>query len=249
MRRSISIVRGAALALLAVAALCPAASAQQLIVNGGFETGLSSWTVADQAGGSGSWFVQTGTGSPLNGFPVASPPEGTFAAMTDQGGPGSHVLYQDFIVPTGVVVGALGFEHYINNTAGAFLSPDTLDFSGAGNQQARVDIMTTTADPFSVAAGDVLMNIFQTMPGDPAVSGYNPVNADVTALLQAHAGQTLRLRFAEVDNQLFFSYGVDRVGLTVRVQDVPEPGTVAFGLSGSFLGLGLLARRRRLTRR
>jgi hypothetical protein len=239
------------LTLLAVAALCPVASAQQLIVNGGFEINggagtsvLNNWTVADAAGGDGSWFAQTGTSSPVNAFAVPAPPEGSFAAMTDQGGPGSHVLYQDFVVPTGVVVGVLGFDHYINNQAGTFFSPDTLDFSGAENQQARVDIMTTTADPFSVAAGDVLMNIFQTMPGDPAVSGYNSVNVDVAALLQAHAGQTLRLRFAEVDNQLFFAYGVDRVGLTVRTQDVPEPGSIAFVLSSGLLGVGAAIRRR-----
>ena len=39
------------------------------------------------------------------------------------------------------------------------------------NQQARVDIMEVGADPFSVAAGDVLQSLLQTNPGDPAISG------------------------------------------------------------------------------
>ena len=47
-----------------------------LITNGGFENGggsLTGWTETDQAAGSGSFFLQSGTGSPLNGFPVPAP--------------------------------------------------------------------------------------------------------------------------------------------------------------------------------
>src|SRR5256885_15667511 len=65
----------------------------ELITNGGFEAGggsLAGWTVTDQTGGSGSWYLQSGTVSPLNGFPVSAPPQATHAAMTGQRGPGSH---------------------------------------------------------------------------------------------------------------------------------------------------------------
>ena len=216
------------------------ARAAELLLNGGFEAGLTSWTVVDQPGGSGSWFSQTGTGSPLNGFLVPAPPEGSFAAMTDQGGPGSHVLYQDFLVPTTVTSATLEFQYYIQNLAGAFFTPDSLDFTVDPNQQARVDIITTTADPFSVLAADILLNLYQTMVGDPTESGYTLLSYDLTAFLQAHAGETLRLRFAEVDNQFFFANGVDAVSLDVAA--VPEPATLAL------LGIGLASaawRRRR----
>jgi len=63
--------------------------------------------------------------------------------MTDALGPGAHVLYQDFTVPTAPIgIGTLMFELFIGNRAGTFFSPATLDFSTpALNQQARVDIL------------------------------------------------------------------------------------------------------------
>src|SRR5215210_103479 len=85
----------ALMSLLALPAL-PGVASGATVANGGFGAGsFAGWSVANQAGGSGDWFVYTGTSTPLNGFPVAAPPEGTHAAVTDQGGPGSHVLYQD----------------------------------------------------------------------------------------------------------------------------------------------------------
>ena len=54
-----------------------------LISNGGFESGFSGWTRADQFGSDGTFFVQTGPSSPVNGFSVPAPPEGSKAAMTD----------------------------------------------------------------------------------------------------------------------------------------------------------------------
>jgi hypothetical protein len=232
---------------LAMAVARPAAA--QLITNGGFETGLTGWTVLDQVGGSGSWYSQTGTGSPLNGFPVAAPPQGSFAAMTDQGGPGVHVMYQDFVVPVNITSASFSYQQYINNQADDFYLRDKLDYTGNATfhkiQEARTDIITTTADPFSIAPADVLLNLFQTNPGDPLVSGYSVIGADVTAFLQAHAGETLRLRFAEGDNQLFLASGVDDVDFTITTHHVvPEASSVALLLGGA-LPFGFALRRRR----
>jgi hypothetical protein len=231
-----------------VAGVCVApapAWASSLLLNGGFEAGLAGWTVVDESGSSGTWFAQSSTLSPISGFGVPAPPEGTTAAMTDQANPGSHVLYQDFVVPLTVTVATLQFEYFIQNLNGAFITPASLDFLAGQNQQARVDIMTTTADPFSVAPGDVLFNVYQTLVGDPAVSGYSLISVDLTALLQSHLGETLRLRFAEVDNQFFFQNGVDAATLDVNAAvAVPEPATLT--LVG--LGLGAAWRRRRTSR-
>jgi len=121
------------------------------------------------------------------------------AAMTDAPGPGSHVLYQDFAATAGGA--ALSFALFIGNRASleggfaGFATPASLDFSTPTlNQQARVDILKNTADPFSVAPADVLANFYQTKAGDPLVSGYNTVTTNITALLAAHVGETLRLR-------------------------------------------------------
>ena len=54
--------------------------------------------------------------------------------MTDQCGPGSHVLYQDFVVPTVVTNRIAVFEKFVE-FPGAFSTPDTLDFNVSPNQQ------------------------------------------------------------------------------------------------------------------
>ena len=227
--------------LCAVGLAC-SVQAQDLITNGGFEVGFSGWTRVDQVGSEGTWAQQSGTLSPVNMFTVPGPTGGSNAAMTDAQGPGSHVLYQDFTVPLTLSVATLRFDLFINNHANAFFSPNTLDFSTPTlNQQIRIDIMTTTADPFSVAVADVLMNIYQSQPGNPLVSGYTTIMADLTALLAARPGQTLRLRIAEVDNVNFLNAGVDQVSLVI-----PEPGTVTLVLCAATLfGASILRKRRR----
>jgi hypothetical protein len=216
--------------------------AQQLITNGGFESGFAGWTRTDQTGSEGTWTQQSGTTSPVNGFSVPAPPGGTNAAMTDAQGPGTHVLYQNFVVPLTLSGATLQFDLYINNHASAFSSPSTLDFSTPTlNQQIRFDIMTTASDPFSVGASDVLLNVFQTQPGNALISGYNTIIADLTSLLSTHLGETLRLRFAEADNVNFLNAGLDNVSLLA----VPEPSSLSMALGGLSLFGALLVRRRR----
>src|SRR4029450_12300217 len=166
-----STVSTLAAAVIGFAAV-PPAHAVPSILNGGFESGFTSWTRADQLGSEGTFSLQSGTSSPVNGDPVPAPPGGTNAAMTDAAGPGAHVLFQDFVVTPGIAT--LSFALFIGNRASLFATPAlaTLDFSTpALNQQARVDILIGGTNPFSVAATDVLLNLFQTNPGDPLVSG------------------------------------------------------------------------------
>jgi hypothetical protein len=202
-----------------------------LISNGGFETGsLADWTAANQAGGSGSFFIQSGTGSPSNNFPVPAPPGGSFAAMTDQGGPGSHALLQSFTVDPGSVV-TLSFDLFRDNQAGAYFSPNSLDFTVNPNQQARVDILTSGAGAFDLGAA-VLDNVFQTNPGDPLVDrGYIHYSFDITSAVGS--GGTFQLRFDETDNQLFFALGVDNVDIE-ETAATPEPGTWVMLLTALF---------------
>jgi hypothetical protein len=215
--------------------LAATAEADPLILNGGFESGFSFWTRVDQLGSEGTFFLQTGTVSPVSGNSVPAPPGGTNAAMTDAFGPGSHILYQDFVVPaTGAL---LSFNLFIGNRADRFATPTpaSLDFSTpALNQQARVDILKAGTNPFSVAASDVLLNLYQTQVGNPLVSGYNAFNFDLTSLFTSNVGQTLRLRFAETDNLFTFQLGVDNVSLETAAV-IPEPQSIVF------LGTGLLA--------
>jgi hypothetical protein len=199
----------------------------QMIVNGGFEAGFTGWTRVDAIGSDGTFFLQSGTASPVNGFAVPPPPQGTTAAMTDAEAGGSHVLFQDFLVPASVGQTTLSFQAFIQNGAIDFFTPDHLEWSTPDlNQQARVDILLPGLDPFT---SDVLLNVFQTDPGDPLVSGYDLISADITSLLNTHPNETLRLRFAEVDNVNFFNFGVDDVRF-ITAQALPEPGTLLLAL-------------------
>ena len=195
-----------------------------VIANGGFEAGLSSWTVADQLGSEGTFFVQLGTTSPVNGTTVPAPPEGIRAAMSDAQGPGSHVLYQDFTVTGSIPAAILVFDLFIGNRDTDFFAPNSLDFSTpALDQQVRVDLLVGGSAPFSVAATDLLMNLYQTHPGDPLVSGYKQISVDITSVINGHLNTPLRLRFAEVDNVLTQQLGVDNVDIVAS--PVPEPST------------------------
>lgn len=177
--------------------------------NAGFEDDPSSlvdWSVVDQTGSNGSWFVQMGTFSPVSRLAVPAPPEGLQAAMTDQGGPGSHILFRDIALPPAAMV--LSFDLFLGNRAGAWSVPPSgsLDYTVIPNQHVRVDIMDPMAPVDDVGAG-VLTNLFIPAPGDPPVSGYQTLTAD----LSAFAGRTVRLRFAEVDNQNALQMGVDNI--------------------------------------
>jgi hypothetical protein len=195
-------------------------------LNGGPGTNqLTEWTVVDN-GFTGSWWVQHSTGSPFNSFMVEQPTDGGFAAMTDQTGPGLHILYQDIQVPHGPAI--LSFDLYINNLAGEFYTPTTLSPDiGVSNQQFRVDVMDPSA-PLEDLGGGVLLPVYRTREGDQVSQGYQTISVS----LKQFVGRSVRLRFAEVDNQYYFLVGIDRVQLghkprPVKQQREPRRGRAA----------------------
>ncbi|CAN5116832.1 hypothetical protein BH11PSE11_BH11PSE11_23520 [soil metagenome] len=220
-----------AFAALFAACLAPQVShAGELILNGGFEANgglasatLGNWNIVRQSGSRGNFFAQAGTRPPLVAFPVPTPPAGSFSAMSDQVGPGSTVLYQDVALPADAPT-VLSMRLFVLNQAERFYAPATLDYSTVPNQQVRVDIMNPAASPFDMGAG-VLGNLFVTLPGYQTTAGYITINAD----LSTFAGQTIRLRIAEVDNQQGLNVGIDAVSLDYfGTTTAPEaPGNVS----------------------
>ncbi|HLC24781.1 MAG TPA: hypothetical protein VJJ25_04045 [Nitrosopumilaceae archaeon] len=169
------------------------------IVNGDFETGdFTGWTITNP--GAGNWFINDGTFVTQSPLGSIAPISGSFDAMTDQTGPGTNMLGEPFVVPSGVQSAAVSWNDRIFNWASEFSDP---------NQEVRVEIRDSTGT-------FVLGTIFDTNPGDTlSQPGPNIRAFDITTLMQSLEGQTVRLSFTEEDNLLFFNYVIDDVSLTI----------------------------------
>ncbi len=218
------------------------AQAIELITNGDFETGnFAGWTVDNQAGGSGSWFISApGFVTPLSFIPTAlNPGGGLFYAVTDQTGPGAHALRQTFTVPINAVSVTLSYEMFVNDSdGGPLVNPSGLDYTAVPNQHSRVDILTAAAAPFSTAPIDIVASYYlgvDPQAGNP--NPYTPYVFDISGVVAP--GGTYQLRFGEVDNQGFFNHGVDNVSIAAAV---PEPTAVILA-SAAMLPLALRRRK------
>ncbi|QIL82084.1 hypothetical protein G7047_20740 [Diaphorobacter sp. HDW4A] len=208
-------------ALWLALAVASTGHATELVANGGFESNggvgsatFAGWQTFMQSGSRGGFLAQQGNKSAVTPVTVAASPQGTFAAMSDQPGPGSHVLYQDIAIPAGYPA-TLTAQVYVQSASSLAAAPATLDYTLATpNQQARIDVMKPAATLDDVGSG-VLANVFQwpasgATPTYPVQgSGYQTVTLDMSS----YAGQTVRLRIAEVDNRQSLFFGVDAVSI------------------------------------
>lgn len=224
------------------------------VMNGGFETNggagtsiLNGWTVVtDNCGSTGSWYAQTGTSNPLgstgSNTTVAAPPEGSFAAMSDQNDPGTRVMYQDIAIPADAT--NVTFQLYLLTDSGGWVIPEPQTLQtcdSVDNEQFRADIITTSSDPTTEIDSGVLLTLYQTMPSDALESGYTEVQADISSL----AGQTVRLRFVDADNLGHLNAGVDDVMITGTVPDLGTYGVTLLALLVLAAGASLILQRRR----
>jgi cysteine-rich repeat protein len=195
----------------------------ELIVNGSFETNtLVPWSVTNF--GSGDFFVgSNGAAAPISGNPTAvNPAGGSYYAVQDTTGPGTHALRQDFVVPSSAVAVELRFEMFVNDWSGAgpIVSPGGLDHTAGPNQHARVDILAAGSPALDTGAG-VVRNVYLGV--DPAApNAYTPYSFDVTGTVAP--GTTYALRFAEVDNQNYQNLGVDNVRIIASTFEECDDG-------------------------
>jgi hypothetical protein len=197
----------------------------QLITNGGFETGdLTGWTSDIEAGSAGNFYVMSGTTTPRTTSTVLPPPQGTFAAVTDNDENGSYIIYQDITVP---ITGPTQFSAVVYiECERDYVSNTDLSYSPPPNQQVRIDIIDPASPIREIGAG-VLLNVFETTPATPLSLGYTAVNADLTTF----AGQTVRIRIAGVSaNGGILNAAVDDVSVTTtalnRVANVSRVPTM-----------------------
>ena len=243
--------------------------AQELLVNGGFETGtLTGWTLADAPGSitPGSFVIGNNTpdtnltppapSTPLEHFASAGAGGGDFYAVSDSAGAGAHALLQNFTLAPNPQKVIFSFDMFVNdwNGAGALnaddvFNPNQMDAMGAliPTQFASVDLLAGNAAALTSNAG-LLDNLYLGETGFTAAglpNGYQHFAFDITNFVRA--GGTYRIRFGETDNQFTLSQGVDNVSVFATPAPVPEPGivTLFIGLTGT--GAGFLMRRRART--
>lgn len=206
----------ASVSAAAVLLALPALAAATTVVNGNFETGsLAGWSqVSDtEISEDGAWFAYSGTANPFEvgeSPPVPAPPQGSFAAITAQGGPGARFLYQDVALEPGYSHVLTLIAYYQSIAALVTPEPNVLSAAGEPNQQYRIDVIKPTAPIDTLEPADILATVLQTETGDPETMAAKTMTADLTAF----GGQTVRLRFSEVDNKGFFNAGVDAVSIS-----------------------------------
>lgn len=234
--------------------------AQELVENGGFETGdLTGWT-QQTFNGAGSWSIYSVVGPP--DYPP--PPQGTYSVVTSQSDPDSNILYQDIELPDNANISCSVIVYYMNRfveippptdlgftASGAsdistkeFIDGSGLSIQNGPNQQYRIDIMNPDAPAYDTGEG-VLMNIFQTKPGDPDELGYTTLNFDLTP----YAGTTVRFRAAVVVTEAQLHGSIDDLSCVAEaINEVPtlsEWGLIA--MAGVLGIVGFMAARRRKT--
>jgi hypothetical protein len=208
----------AAVALISLALLAPSGAVAATVVNGDFEAGnLSGWHVS-QATGLGDWYAYKGTNPPIGGknltAPVQAPPQGAYAAITDEYNPDTLILYQDIALRPEYDHRLNLFACYTSLEPIALPTPDTLSvddevLGSQANQQYRIDVMRPDAPLESLDPADILRTVFRTQPGDPKEMAPARLNAD----LSAFAGQTVRLRIANAVHEETFNAAVDDVSV------------------------------------
>jgi len=190
---------------------CPA-PAVEFIVNGGFETGnFTGWSVVDT--GNGTYVINDGTFIPTSGQGALPPITGNFDVVTNQGGPGLHILSQFFVVPSNIQSAMVSWNDRIRNAAGTFSDP---------NQEFRVELIDVSLN--------VIQEIYSTNPGDPTMQiGPNFRQFDLTALLQTLTGQQVSLRFSEQDNLGFFNLTLDDISFVIQTNGVTQTAGLPSG--------------------
>jgi hypothetical protein len=228
----------AVVVLAGLALLAPSGAAAATVVNGGFESGsLAGWQVY-RATGLGDWYAYQGTNPPIGGkeleAPVQAPPQGDFAAITDEVNPDTAILYQDVALRPEYDHRLSLLAYYTSHGSIAVPAPDSLSVADEilgerANQQYRIDVIRPEAPIESVDPADILRAVFQTKPKAPEELGPTRLTAD----LSPFAGQTVRLRIAIAATKETLNAGVDAVTVDSAPAGQPLPPLGSAGSKGA----------------
>lgn len=215
------------LALLAISFLAFAsARADQLIVNGGFESGtLTGWTAASN--GDGNFTVTSATTTPLTFNATVGPHSGNYYAVSDDfDGSQTQTLTQTFTTPASFQSATLSFAIFVNDIDGS-------DFGSSG-PGGQVSLLNSVGTTLAVFYGPV--DTFESPMGVP--NPYTLFSENIASLLSANT--TYQLQFSSTDSTALINVGVDDVSL---VTTTPEPGSLSLLATGGLLVFWLASRK------
>jgi hypothetical protein len=193
------------------------ARADNLIVNGGFESGLTGWTATST--GDGNFTANSGTTTPLTFSNTVGAHSGSFYAVSDDfSGSQTQTLTQTFATPTSFQTATLSFAMFVNDIEGSAFGS-----SGPGGE---VSLLTSGGALIAVLNGPV--DTFENPMG--AGNPYLLYSEDIASLLSANT--TYELQFSSTDSTGLINVGVDDVSL---ITTTPEPATFSLSAIGGLL--------------
>ena len=242
--------RVAALAWALVCLAGPGIAQTDVVTNGSFESGLTSWTTAttveDSGAGTCSYNGVTAPGTETVtsqvGFAATDGTQTALGYVADTHGTGaiiSCVLYQDVAIPAGATTATFSFDIGITHTPG-----------NNTNNGATVGIFSTGTVPgfadAPIVGGASGKNTLTTGHSADAALTHQ---ASATISVSSRAGTTVRFAIINAANNSGFEVvGVDNVRFLVNVQVATVPTLSEWALVGLGMllaGMGIWALRRR----
>jgi uncharacterized repeat protein (TIGR01451 family) len=180
------------------------AGTNQLVLNGGFETGtFTNWSKTNSST-AGDWVINNGTYVPPGPGGATVPFAGSYSAVSEQTGAGTHTLYQDITISSNTTSATLAWTDRIRNFATQFTT---------NSQYFHVEIRGTN--------NAVLQIAFSTKPGDPLTTNWVTRSFN----LSSYIGQKIRVVFVESDSLGYFNVGLDNISVQVNTSSVTNaPG-------------------------
>lgn len=197
------------------------ARADQLIVNGGFESGtLAGWTAAS-SNNDGGFTVTSAPYTPDSYNATVGAADGTYYAVSDDyNGYETQTLTQSFTTPSSFSSAVLSFDMFVNDVYGAAY--------GSGGPGGEVSLLTSTGTLITILNGPI--DTYESSIGTP--NNYVSYDEDIASLLSADT--TYELQFSSTDTEGPLNVGIDDVSL-VTSSPVPEPATFPLLAAGGAL--------------
>ncbi|WP_046826308.1 tandem-95 repeat protein [Afipia massiliensis] len=220
-----------------------------LIVNGGFDTGMSGWSL----GASNLNYVffdttmgqyQKQAGPVTNVYHLPGAPTGPYALAYPETTTYDAILQQSFKIPYGIESISISYDMFILNRNSTHDNVDGSLHRTPYSQFGRVDLLNGVSDHYDVSSNAVLDNLFigttADLLGGNVSGGFRHFGADqwhhydfatdTGSLISFTSDQTYTLRFGVVNGYpIPLDMGVDNVVVTAKI------GAVGFENDGDIV--------------